>query len=125
VHEEHYVEELAPVPPPEDRWWGNPWAAIAAGALGVLAGVLIGLAAGGKTKTVTETLRAGQTAPAQTITEKQPTVEVRTQTVTATTSAPAPANAQNEARRQEDEQSLRAVEKENRELKRQLEEPRP
>jgi hypothetical protein len=122
VEEERYVEQLAPEPPPEDRWWTNPWAAIVAAILGVIAGVLIGLAVGGKNKTVTETLRAGQSAPARTVTQKQPTVEVRTKTVTATSSTPSPASAESEARGREAEQTLRTVEKENRELKRQLEE---
>ena len=80
---------------------------------------------GGSTKTVTEMLRAGQATPARTVTQKQPTVEVRTNTVTATSSTPPPASAENEARAREAEQTLRRVEKENRELKRQLEEPRP
>jgi hypothetical protein len=84
-------------------------------------GVLIGLAAANRTKTVTEAQRAGQPGVTRTITQTQPTVEVRTQTVTATTTAPSPATAENEARRREAERSLRTLEKENEELKRQLE----
>ena len=125
VGEERYVERLAPELPPDDRWWGNPWAAVVAAIAGVIAGVLVGLAVGGNTKTVTETLRAGQATPPRTVTLKQPTVEVRTRTVTATSSTPSPASAENEARAREAEQTLRRVERENRELKRQLEEPRP
>ena len=120
---ERYIERLPPELPPEDRWWANPWAAILATALGVVAGVLIGLAVGNKTKTVTETPRAAQTAPARTVTLKQPTVEVRTHTVTATRSVPSPVSAESETPRREAEQGLRTAEKENRELRRQLGEP--
>jgi hypothetical protein len=125
MEEERYVERLPPELPPDDRWAAGPWAMVITAILGALAGVVIGLAVGGNTKTVTETLRAGQATPALTVTQKQPTVEVRTNTVTATTSAPSPTSAENGARAREAEQSLRRVEKENRELKRQLEEPRP
>jgi hypothetical protein len=96
----------------------------------VLLGVLIGLAVGGnKTKTVAETQAAGQPPVTQTATQPktvvQPKVEVRTNTVTTTTSTPSPANVENEVRRREAEKNLRKAEKENEELKRQLEERPP
>jgi hypothetical protein len=113
------VEHLPPELPP-DRRWGNPWAAVVAGIVGALLGVLIGLAVGNNnTKTVRETQRAGQPAVTQTVT--QPKVEAHTNTVTVTTTTPAAVNAENEVRTRETEKNLRKVEKENEELKRQLE----
>jgi hypothetical protein len=106
--------------PPEDRWWGNPWVALVAGVVGALLGVVIGLAVSDNGKTVTETQRS---SPTQTVTKSttvtQPKVE--TKTVTTTTSTPTPLAAENEARRREAEKNLKTVEKENEELKRQLE----
>jgi hypothetical protein len=88
--------------------------------------VLVGLAVGGKNRTVTETQRAGQPPVTQTVTQTKevirPKVEVHTNTVTTTTSTPSPASSENEARRREAEKNLRTVERENEELKRQLEE---
>jgi hypothetical protein len=84
-------------------------------------GVLIGLAVGNNGKTVTQTQAGGQSAITRTVT--QPTVEVRTKTVTTTT--PSPAGAETEARAREAESNLRRVEKENEELKRQLERQTP
>lgn len=92
----------------------------------MLAGLLIGLAVGNKNKTVTETQRFGQQSITHTVTQTkavvQPKVEVHTNTVTATTTTPSPASSENEVRRRETEKSLRTVERENEELKRQLEE---
>jgi hypothetical protein len=69
--------------------------------------------------------RAGPPAVTQTVTQTktvvQPKVEVHTNTVTATTSTPSPAQAESEARARETEKKLRTVEKEDEELKRQLE----
>jgi hypothetical protein len=87
----------------------------------VVLGVLIGVAVGNKGKTVTETQPGGQPALTHTVTQTQPTVEVRTNTVTTTTTTPSPAGAESEARAREVEKNLRTVEKENEELKRQLE----
>ena len=123
--DEPVVERLPLEPPPEDRRWGNPWAAVVAGIVGVLSSVLIGRAVRNNKKTVTETERAGQPAVTQTVTQTktvvQPKLEVHTTTVTAPTSTPSPANAESEARTREIEKNLRKVEKENEELKRQIE----
>jgi hypothetical protein len=81
------------------------------------------VAVGNKTQTVTEAQRAGQTAVTRTVTQTQPTVEVRTNTVTATSTTPSSAAPENEARQREAEKTLRKVERENEELKRQLEAP--
>jgi hypothetical protein len=118
---EPVVERLSPPLPPEDRWWVNPWVAVVIGIVGLLAGALIGVAVGSKSKTVTEPQRAGQPAVTRTVTQTQPTVELRTTTVTATSTTPSPAGAESEARQRETEKTLRTVEKENEELKRQLE----
>jgi hypothetical protein len=124
---EPVVERLPPELPPE-RWWDNPWPALLAGAVGLVAGALLGLALGDNGKTVTQTARGGQPAVTRTVghttTVVQPKVVVRTDTVTATTSAPtpAPSGAQEAERAGEAEANRRSVERENEELKRQLEE---
>jgi cell division septation protein DedD len=98
---------------------------VVAGILGLLAGALIGLAVGNNGKTVTEAQRAGQPAITRTVTQPapvaQPKVEVHTNTVTVTASTPSPASAESEARIRELQTNLRTAEKENEELKRQLE----
>jgi hypothetical protein len=120
------VERLSPEPPPEPPWWDNPWPAILIGILALVVGGVVGYALGDKGEATTEAQR-GQPA-IQTVTHTttvvKPKVVVRTNTVTANTvtQTPAPANAQNEERRIEAETNLRRVERENEELKRQLEE---
>jgi hypothetical protein len=119
-------EPLAALPPEDDRWWGNPWAAFLAGVLGLLAGGILGYAIGDSSNTVTTTGRGTRAAITQTVTRTntvtQPKVVERSNTVTATTQAPAPAGPAGEERRAEDESRLRRAERENEELKRQLEE---
>ena len=122
------VERLPPELPPEDRWWANPGPAIVAGILGLVVGGLLGYAIGGKGETVSETQRGGGTAITHTVTRTntvvQPKVEVHTNTVTTTApaSTPAPSGSEGEERRHEAEEDRRRVERENAELKRQLEE---
>jgi hypothetical protein len=118
------VETLPPEPP--DRWWDNPWPAFVAGAIGLLAGALLGFALGDSKKTVTQTQRGNQPTLTRTVgrtaTVVQPKVVVRTNTVTATSTSPAPADSQTAERAGEAEARRRVVERENEELKQQLEE---
>ena len=109
---------MPPEPRPEPPWWDNPWPALLAGVLGLIAGGLVGFAVGDKGKTVTQAQRNGEPAITRTTTVVQPKVLVRTSTVT--TQAGAPPNSANERRRTEAEQNLRTVERENEELKRRL-----
>lgn len=116
------VEPLPPELPPDDQPGVSPLAAVVAGIAGLLAGALIGFAVGDKSRTVTETHRAGQPTAIRTVTQKQPTIEVRTTTVTAAATTPPPVSAESDKRSRETERSLRNIEEENQELKRQLEE---
>jgi hypothetical protein len=116
------VERLPPALPPEERWWGNPWPAILTGLLALIVGGVIGYAVGDKGETSPE--RGGREAPvARTVTNTTtvPKVVVQTNTVTAP-QTPSSANQGNEERRTEAETNLRKAERENQELKRQLEE---
>jgi hypothetical protein len=122
------VVERLPVEPPPERWWDDPWPALVAGVIGLVAGALLGLALGDNGKTVTQPSGGGQPAITHTVgrttTVVQPKVVVRTNTVTATTTAPtpAPSGSQEAERAGEAEANRRNVERENEELKRQLEE---
>jgi hypothetical protein len=122
------VERLPPELPPEGPWWENPWPAIVTGVLCLIVGGLIGYAIGHKGESTAGERQAGRAVPEQTVTRTntvvRPKVIVRTNTVTASTvtQTPAPANSANEERRTEAEADLRRVERENEELKRQLEE---
>ncbi|HXD55155.1 MAG TPA: hypothetical protein VN618_10420 [Solirubrobacteraceae bacterium] len=111
---EHVVEHVPPVYPPEERRGDNPWPAVVVGILALLIGGALGYAIGHKNENGS---RRAETAPAVTRTVTQPKVIERSHTVTAT----APANAANEERRVEAESQLRKSEKENEELKQQLE----
>jgi len=101
--------------------------AILIGILALIVGGVVGYAIGNKGETSTEAQRGGGPAITDTITHTttvvKPKVVVRTNTVTANTvtQTPAPANSQNEERRIEAETNLRRAERENEELKRQLE----
>jgi hypothetical protein len=120
-------ERLPPELPPEGPWWENPWPAIVTGVLCLIVGGLIGYAIGhnGEASREGQAARAGAPSTVtRTATVVRPKVIVRTDTVTASTvtQTPAPANTANEERRTEAEADLRRVERENEELKRQLEE---
>jgi hypothetical protein len=115
-------ERLPPAAPPPESWWENPWPAVVAGILALLLGGFVGYAIGhkgesqhgaGATHTVTNTM-----------TVVHPKTVVQTNTVTASTvkETPSPTNQANEARLSQAEASLRKAEKENGELKGQLEE---
>lgn len=117
------VERLPPEPPPEPPWWDNPWPAILIGVLALIVGGVVGYALGDKGETTTEAQRGQPAIQTVTHTTTVPKVVTRTTTVTASTvtQTPAPANSQNEERRVEAETNLRRAERENEELKRQLE----
>jgi hypothetical protein len=122
------VERLPPDYPPEGPWWGNPWPAIVVGVLCLIVGGLLGYAIGARSDGATREERGALSVPARTVTRSttvvRPKVLVRTDTVTAktVTQTPAPANSTDETRRAEAEANLRRAERENEELKRQLEE---
>src|SRR5207248_9862832 len=102
------VQQLPPEPPPEVPWWDDPWPAVLAGVLGLIAGGLIGFAVGDNRHTVTEAQRGGGEAVPSTVTRTATVVRpkrvVRTHTVTATvTQPPAPGSLANERRRHEAE----------------------
>lgn len=115
-------ERLPPEPPPGGPWWENPWPAVAAGLVALLLGGVVGYLIG---NSGTSERRTG---PTQTVTNTRtvvhPKTVVQTQTVTSNTvkETPSPVNRTNEERRQEAEANLRKTEKENSELRRQLEE---
>jgi hypothetical protein len=76
--------------PPKGPWWQRSWGVIAVGVVGLLVGAGIGGAAGGKSKTVTDTQRADAQTITNTVTSK-PHVVVHTHTVTVTSeSLPTP-----------------------------------
>lgn len=121
-------ERLPPELPPEGPWWENPWPAIVTGVLCLIVGGLIGYAIGHKGEGAAGERQGVRAAAPNTVTKTttvvHPKVIVRTDTVTASTvtQTPAPANSAGEERRSEAEADLRRVERENEELKRQLEE---
>ncbi len=119
------AERLPPALPPEERRWDNPWPAILTGLLALVIGGVIGYAIGHNGETTSD--RGAHEAPvAHTVTSTTTVPKVVTQTNTVTSStvkqAPSPANQANEERRTEAETNLRKAERENQELKRQLEE---
>jgi hypothetical protein len=118
---ERVVERVPPPEyPPEERRWDSPWPAILLGLCGLIAGGLIGYAVGNNNENAS-TQRGAQPAITRTVTHTntvvQPKVVERSNTVT----APAAANPVNEERRTEAESRLRKAERENEELRRQLE----
>lgn len=119
------VERMPPPPPPELPWWDNPWPAVLTGILGLIVGGLIGWAIGGKGE-ATEAQRGAAPPVTQTVTNTKtvvhPQVVVHTVTAKTVTQTPSPASAESEQRARAAEASLRRVERENAELKRQLEE---
>jgi hypothetical protein len=109
---------------PDEHWWDNPGPAIVAGIVGLIAGGLLGYAIGNSASNAkTVTTGAGPAIThtvTQTQTVTQPKLVEHSSTVTTTT--PAPANSATEERRIEAESDLRKSERENEQLKRQLEE---
>jgi hypothetical protein len=115
--------------PPPGPWWENPWAVLFAGLVALLLGGFIGYLIGNSNETgrgVTHTVTNTETVV-------HPKTITQTNTVTAKTvketpapsttrEAPSAASQESEARRGEAEATLRKVEKENRELRRQIEE---
>jgi hypothetical protein len=113
------VYARVPEPPP-GIWWENPWSALLAGLVALLLGGLVGYLIGNSNETahgVTHTVTNTETVV-------HPKTITQTNTVTSSTvkETPAPANQEGEARRREAETTLRNLEKENRELRHQLEE---
>jgi hypothetical protein len=112
-------ERPPPAPPGRGRGWENPWPAILIGIIALLIGGGVGYAIGHKSEE-----RAGATVThtvTNTTTVEHPKTVVQTNAVTTIKETPAPANQANEERRREAEANLRKVEKENQELKKQLE----
>jgi hypothetical protein len=114
------VERLPPDYPPEDPWWSNPWAAVATGLLGLLAGAVLGYLVGNSASS-TRTVASGPTAT-HTVTSTR-TVQQKPVTVTAKTVTTAPPSPASEQRRIEAEEKARKLEKENEELRRAGEAP--
>ncbi|MHB8532866.1 MAG: hypothetical protein ACYDC2_09105, partial [Solirubrobacteraceae bacterium] len=108
---------VPPPYPPEDPWWGSPWAAFTVGLIALLLGAVIGYAVGnGNTSSNGASTGATMTVTS-THTVVQPKVAVRT--VTASTVTQAPPNAANEQRRVEAEANVKKLERENEELRHQ------
>ncbi len=122
-----YAEPVVERLPPEGPWWENPWPAIVTGIIALIVGGLIGYAIGDRGESSSEAQRAGAPAVTRTVdhttTVVHPKVVVHTVTSNTVTQTTSPANAENEQRRSEAETNLRKAERENEELKRQLEEP--
>ena len=111
---ERVVETVPPVyPPDEPVRRESPWAAIVAGILALLVGGVLGYAIGKHESNGSGQQRETRTATV-TRTVVQPKVVEHSRTVTAPNTA-------SEERRVEAETSLRKAERENEELKRQLE----
>jgi hypothetical protein len=111
-------ERLPPERLPPGPWWASPGPAILAAIIALLVGGGVGYLIGhnansegaaGATHTVTNTTTA------------QPKTVTNTVTSTTVKETSPPANQANEERRREAEADLRKAEKENQELKRQLE----
>ena len=118
-------ERLPPALPPEDRWWQHPWPAIIGALLALVVGGVIGYAIGHNSETTSEQNAHGSPVThTVTTTTTVPKVVTQTNTVTSNTvtQTPSPANEANEERRTEAETNLRNAERENQELKKQLEE---
>ena len=117
------VEQLPLALPPERAWSENPWPAILTGLLALIVGGLIGYLIGNNNNESPGTTARG---PAAVVTHTQtvvrPEVKVRTNTVTnsTVTQTPQPINVENEARRKQAETDLRKAERENEELRNQL-----
>lgn len=101
-------EYLEPVPGRD-----SPWPAILAGVVGLLVGALLGYAIAQQSESTNRRAAAVQTVT-RTSTVVQPKVIEHSNTVTA------PANAANEEHRVDAESRLRSAERENEELKQQL-----
>jgi hypothetical protein len=113
-------ERPPPGPPGRGPWWENPWPAILIGIIALLIGGGVGYAIGRNSEE-----RAGPTVTntvTNTTTAEQPKTVTNTVTASTVKETTAPANQANEERRREAEANLRKVEKENQELKKQLEE---
>jgi hypothetical protein len=109
-------ERVPPIPPEVPPRSESPWPAILAGVVALLVGGFLGYAIGHNAESEP---RGGV---ARTVTHTTSVPKTVVQTVTASTVRETPAeNSANEERRQEAEADLRSAEKENRELKRQLE----
>jgi hypothetical protein len=112
------------VPPeglPPDRWWDNSGVAVAAAIIALLVGGVVGYLIGHESESEHRGVPRTVTSTATVV---RPKTVVQTHTVTASTvkETPSPANQANEARLTEAETNLRKSEKENQELKRQIEE---
>ncbi len=114
-------ERVPPELPPPERWWDSSGAAVLAAIVALLVGGLVGYLIGHESETEQ---RGAPRTVTSTATVVHPKTVVQTQTVTASTvkETPSAANQANEARLTEAETNLRKSEKENTELKRQLEE---
>jgi hypothetical protein len=111
------VAAYEPAPPP-GPWRESPWPPIVVGLIALIAGGLIGYVIGNSNE---GERRPGATVT-QTATVTQPKVVTSTVTQSTVKETAAPANQANEERRREAESNLRKAEKENQELKHQLEE---
>jgi negative regulator of sigma E activity len=110
-------ERLPPDASASGPWSEGPWPAVLAAVVALLVGGLFGYLAGNNSG-------SGNTA-AQTVTNTTTVTQPKTVTNTVTSSTiketPSPANQANEERLREAESNLRKVEKENQELRRQVE----
>jgi hypothetical protein len=113
--------EYEPLPPERGPWRENPWPALVTGLIALVIGGVVGYAIGNKN----ESERPGATVT-RTSTVVQPKTVVQTHTVTASTVRETPAapasNQPAEERRKEAEANLKSSERENRELRKRLEE---
>jgi hypothetical protein len=118
---EEPVYAYPPEVPPRGPWWEDPWPALLTGLVALLIGGVIGYLIGDSHES--ERQRPGATSTVtSTATVERPKTVVQTHTVTASTVREAPPNPANEERRKEAETELRKTEKENRELRKLLEE---
>jgi len=111
------VVERVPPPLEPDPGWSNPWAAVLAGIVGLLAGGLLGYALRGNGESTRTTAGPALTRTV-TSTVVHPKVVVRTNTVTSSTVTQTPSSAERQ-RLVEAEAKARKLERENEELRRQ------
>lgn len=110
---ERVVERVPPAYPPDEPGREGPWPAIVAGILALLVGGVLGYAIGNH-----ESGGSGRRSEASTATVTRTVVQPKVVEHSRTVTAP---NTASEERRVEAETSLRKAERENEELKRQLE----
>lgn len=110
-------ERVPPDAPPPGPWWESPWPVILVSLVALLAGGFFGYLIGNKSESDNSATRA----VTSTVTVTQPKTVTNTVTSSTIKETTSPTNHANEERLREAEANLSKVEKENQELKQQVE----